>query len=97
MGFRFIVRLYREDSSSLCRRKTVYLLLVLDKLRRVKGDRYPELIEVHELFKQSAEDLRAQHEKEELVLFPFIRNMVEAKEEGVELPKPHFKCSRKSN
>ena len=36
---------------------------VLDKLRRVKGDRYPELIEVHELFKQSAEDLGAHMKK----------------------------------
>ena len=70
--------------------KTIYLLQFLDKLRRVKGDRYPELIEVHELFKQSAEDLGVHMKKEELVLFPFIRNMVEAKRRGVELPKPHF-------
>ena len=49
--------------------KTIYLLQFLDKLRRVKGDRYPELIEVHELFKQSAEDLGAHMKKEELILF----------------------------
>jgi len=42
------------------------------------------------LFKQSAEDLGAHMKKEELALFPFIRNMVEAKRRGVELPKPHF-------
>ena len=42
------------------------------------------------MFKQSAEDLGAHMKKEELVLFPFIRNMVESKRRGVELPKPHF-------
>ena len=70
--------------------KTIYLLQFLDKLRRVKGDRYPELIEVHELFKQSAEDLGAHMKKEELILFPFIRKMTANQLAGEATPLPHF-------
>jgi len=54
----------------------------LDKVARVHGDRHPELIEVRDLFKESAGELTVHMKKEELVLFPFIRKMVNAERTG---------------
>lgn len=70
--------------------KTVYLLQFLDKLTRVKGDRYPELPRIYDLFKESAHELAAHMKKEEVVLFPFIRKMAGFKKNELELERPHF-------
>jgi len=59
----------------------------LEKVVRVHGDRHPELVEVEKLFKESAGELSMHMKKEELVLFPFIRKMVEA---GGKFVKPPF-------
>src|SRR5690606_18377593 len=47
----------------------------LDKLCRVHGERHPELHQIKALFDESARDLAAHLKKEELILFPFVRNM----------------------
>ncbi|MBS1747828.1 MAG: iron-sulfur cluster repair di-iron protein [Bacteroidetes bacterium] len=62
----------------------------LNKLVRVHGDNHPELIEVENLFAQSAGELSMHMKKEELILFPFIRKMVKAKISGEKIPPPHF-------
>jgi len=54
----------------------------LDKISRVHGDRHPELHEIKELFTGCAGELSAHMKKEELMLFPFIRKMVEATHSG---------------
>lgn len=54
----------------------------LEKVVRVHGDRHPELAEVEQLFKASAGELTQHMKKEEMILFPFIRKMVEAKNTG---------------
>lgn len=54
----------------------------LEKIVRVHGDRHPELAEIKELFNASAGELTAHMKKEELMLFPFIRKMIQAKEAG---------------
>lgn len=54
----------------------------LQKVVRVHGDRYPELFEVFELFKASAGELTTHMKKEELILFPFVRKMIDAKAKG---------------
>lgn len=51
----------------------------LDKITMVHGGRHPELAEINTLFKESAAELSAHMKKEELILFPYIRKMVEAK------------------
>ncbi len=61
----------------------------LDKIVRVHGDRHPELLEIAQLFKESAGELSAHMKKEELVLFPYIRKMVAAKQKG-ESVSAHF-------
>ncbi len=70
--------------------KTPILLQFLNKVSKVHGNRHPELQEVYELFEESAHDLAAHMKKEELILFPFIRLMVEAEKSGNELRIPHF-------
>lgn len=48
----------------------------LNKLCKVHGERHPELFEINALFNASAIDLNAHLEKEEKILFPFIKKMV---------------------
>ena len=62
----------------------------LEKLSRVHGDRHPELHKVKRLFEESAGDLAAHMKKEELILFPYINAMQNAKEKNFPLSKPHF-------
>ncbi|WP_033961520.1 iron-sulfur cluster repair di-iron protein [Psychroserpens jangbogonensis] len=62
----------------------------LDKLCRVHGERHPELFKINELFTGSAGDLAAHMKKEELILFPFIKQLVKAKLEGGAVQSPQF-------
>ena len=70
--------------------KTPVLQQFLDKLCKVHGGAHPELFEIKELFDASAQDLGAHLKKEELMLFPFIKNMVKAKIDGSAIPQPPF-------
>ncbi|MGP1500323.1 iron-sulfur cluster repair di-iron protein [Bergeyella cardium] len=70
--------------------KTPIIQAFLDKLCKVHGGRHPELFEIKELFDASAQDLGAHLKKEELILFPFIKNMVKAKQTGEPLKQPQF-------
>lgn len=70
--------------------KIPVLLQFLNKLCKVHGERHPELFAINELFIGCAEELSQHLKKEELVLFPFIRKMVDATITGRELDTPHF-------
>ena len=50
----------------------------LSKVARVHGANHPELLEVEQLFTETAQDLAAHVKKEELMLFPYIRQMVKS-------------------
>ena len=69
---------------------SIVLLQYLNKLCKVHGDRHPELFEITTIFTEIAEELAAHMKKEELVLFPFIKKMVNAKQKGEELITPNF-------
>ena len=62
----------------------------LDKICKVHGKHHPELFKINELFIESSNELTKHMKKEELILFPFIRKMVASKENGTDLPAPHF-------
>ncbi|MBK5193134.1 MAG: iron-sulfur cluster repair di-iron protein [Flavobacteriaceae bacterium] len=66
------------------------LIPYLNKLCKVHGGNHPELFEITKEFKESAVELGSHMEKEENVLFPFIRTLVQAKHENSEIEKPHF-------
>jgi len=70
--------------------KIPILQIFLEKLVRVHGEKHPELIEICDLFNNSARDLAIHFKKEELILFPFIRNLISSKLSNLELNAPNF-------
>ena len=50
-----------------------------DKVAKVHGDFHPEVVRVNELFHAVANELTPHLKKEELILFPFIKKLVDAK------------------
>lgn len=62
----------------------------LKKLAAVHGNSGPYLRVIEEIFNESAGNLAQHMKKEELMLFPYIRKMVLAKDGKVELSTPTF-------
>lgn len=62
----------------------------LIKLCKVHGDRHPELLDIFEHFNASAGELAMHMKKEELVLFPWVRKMVNGTSKGSTMEQPHF-------
>ena len=62
----------------------------LEKLCRVHGGRHPELFDIRFAFEQSAAALRLHMKKEENILFPYIRRLQEAQQQGEPLPGSAF-------
>ena len=79
-----------ETHHQYIQEKTPILLQYLDKLCKVHGFNHPELIEINAIFKVSASELTHHLQKEELVLFPFIKAMVEALKNNETIEQSHF-------
>jgi len=62
----------------------------LNKINKVHGAKHPELQQIYDLFVASGGELAMHMKKEELVLFPYIRKMVKAKQNGETLDAPRF-------
>ncbi|MCF8308864.1 MAG: iron-sulfur cluster repair di-iron protein [Bacteroidales bacterium] len=62
----------------------------LEKVCSVHGDNHPELHKIRQLFEESAGVLTQHMKKEELILFPFIRKLETARQNGSTPEKPHF-------
>ncbi len=62
----------------------------LRKICDVHGDKHPELHEIEKLFNESAGEFTLHMKKEEMMLFPFIRRMVNAQERGEKVESPQF-------
>ncbi|MDT0678468.1 iron-sulfur cluster repair di-iron protein [Autumnicola musiva] len=60
------------------------------RVNKVHGHHYTELGEIQQLFSLVATELSGHLRKEELILFPFIKQLVKAKREGNPLPQAHF-------
>lgn len=71
-------------------KKTNTILPFLEKLCNVHGSNRPELIEINQLFKESGEELASHMKKEELILFPFIKEMISATKSHGAVVKPFF-------
>ncbi|AWV98810.1 iron-sulfur cluster repair di-iron protein [Arcticibacterium luteifluviistationis] len=63
---------------------------LLEKLCSVHGENHPELHEIKELFMTSAGELTAHMKKEEFILFPFVRKMVQNKSGSGSVTSPQF-------
>ncbi|PCI09438.1 MAG: iron-sulfur cluster repair di-iron protein [Flavobacteriaceae bacterium] len=66
------------------------LLQYADKVAMVHGDHHAELITINELFKEVADELTTHMKKEELILFPYVKQLVKAKRDGVDPKFPEF-------
>jgi regulator of cell morphogenesis and NO signaling len=62
----------------------------LEKICRVHGEHHPELFQINELFTGSAGDLTMHMQKEEIMLFPFIKRLELAKKGNLPLPSSPF-------
>ena len=62
---------------------------LIHKIVSVHGNRHPELEKIAELFKETSGELTKHMKKEELMLFPYIKNLVKAKENGT-IPSSPF-------
>ena len=74
---------YVEENTSL-------VLQYAAKVAKVHGHHYVEVVKVYELFSEVAQELASHMKKEELILFPFIKQLVKAKKEGIKANQPHF-------
>lgn len=60
------------------------------KVARVHGDANPEVIEIASLYQMIAEELRMHMHKEEVILFPYIKQLAAAKENQDTIAAPGF-------
>ena len=67
---------------SYVRETAPFLQAKFRKLCDVHGNNHPELFEVGELFEQMAGNLTMHMQKEELILFPFVKKLLLIKSEG---------------
>jgi len=75
---------------SYVRRSIPFLQASLDKICEVHGKNHPELFKIRDLFNESAGNLTMHLQKEELVLFPYIKKLAEAPAQGDSLQTPGF-------
>ena len=69
---------------------TVALIQYSDKVARVHGDNHPEVVEINKDFHALAQELEMHMHKEEMILFPFIKQLANAKKNNLTLAQPHF-------
>jgi regulator of cell morphogenesis and NO signaling len=62
----------------------------LDKVIRAHGEHHPELYMVSKEFNSALAELSAHLEKEELVLFPYIKRLLSAEQNGYPISKASF-------
>lgn len=70
--------------------RTPVLLQYLAKLCKVHGAEHPELFDITREFEACAGAMAMHMNKEEQMLFPFIKRMELARREGSPVPVPHF-------
>ena len=67
-----------------------FLRRSLDKLCEVHGENHPELFEIRTLFNESSGNLTMHMQKEEIMLFPYIRKLAGAKNGNAMVGKSAF-------
>ncbi|MDG1805021.1 iron-sulfur cluster repair di-iron protein [Flavicella sp.] len=62
----------------------------INKVAKVHGHHYTELLEIQSLFREVAQELNFHMQKEEKILFPYIKYLVQIENGMEEYTKPHF-------
>ena len=70
--------------------KTLEIKPYLDKICEVHGGNHSELLEIKEHFLMSTQALSEHMKNEEQIVFPYIREIVKAKNEKSQIEKPSF-------
>lgn len=79
-----------ENHHSYVRDNLPVLYEYLMKINSVHGSRHPELEPVLNLFMQSAQGLLSHMQKEEQILFPYVKEMAKTKAKGGKVESPGF-------
>ena len=79
-----------EKHHTFTRNEMERLNPLMQKVAGKHGDKHPELYKLKEVFEKLCDDLLPHLQKEEMVLFPFIKNLSIANERKTSLPTPHF-------
>ena len=66
------------------------ILQYANRVAEVHGHHYTEVLEINKLFTEVANELAAHLKKEELILFPYVKQLVKAQKDGVKASAPHF-------
>ena len=62
----------------------------LDKVVEAHGEKSPEIVAINSLFSELKEELLSHMQKEERMLFPYIKKMIVAQKNSLELTYPPF-------
>ncbi len=66
------------------------ILQYSNKVAKVHGHHYSEVIEINKLFTDVANELASHLKKEEIILFPYIKKMLQLRKEGGYVIPPSF-------
>ena len=66
------------------------LLQYAQRVAQVHGTHYEEVVTIHRLATEVANELTTHMKKEEIILFPFIKKMIKASKKGESLTPPAF-------
>lgn len=61
-----------------------------EKVAKVHGHHYTEVVEINELLIDIMNELNSHMKKEEMVLFPYIKEMAAAQKKGIAISRPPF-------
>ena len=79
-----------EKHHDYIRKKVPFLLQILEKVKSVHGNVHPELYELYDVFKASAEEILLHLNKEEIILFPYILHLLDIQRNREILDTPPF-------
>lgn len=89
-GLDLLVDYIVDNHHRFVRRLTPALKAYTEKVARVHGANHPETVKIAGLFDKIATDLTMHMQKEENILFPYIKALAEADRTGTPLPVPFF-------
>lgn len=89
-GMSFLADYIVNEHHTYVRDSLPRLLAYTEKIAYVHGNKHPELLQIADLFDGVAQELRAHMQKEEVILFPFIKKLEQAQQNKQPMPEPPF-------
>jgi regulator of cell morphogenesis and NO signaling len=86
----FLIDYIVQTHHSYIRENIPVLIQYSEKLAKVHGHHYTEVMEIDQLLHGVLQELDMHMKKEEHILFPFIKELAIARREGREIPTPPF-------